>query len=204
MAIRNVIFDFGGVLIDWDPRYVYRSLFKDDGKMEYFLAHICTSEWNAQMDKGLSFDECIAELSAQYPDYAEFIGYWKTKWPQMLGGQIDCGVALLDAVQKSGRYTAYGLTNWSAETFPIAFESFKFLQNLEGIVVSGEEKTIKPEKGIYLTLLERYKLNPEECLFIDDNEANLVTARSRGIQTVLFSPRESAAQEAARLLELSL
>ena len=202
MAIKNVVFDFGGVLIDWNPRYAYKQVFHDDEKMEYFLNNICTGEWNSQMDRGRSFDECIAELSTEHPEYKEQIAMWKTKWGDMLGGTIAQGLELLNAVKKSEKYIPYGLTNWSAETFPIAYKRFPFLNDFEGIVVSGEEKMIKPEKGIFLTLFERYHLNPEESLFIDDKEANLATARSRGMHTVLFADPEEGYKKALKLLKL--
>lgn len=202
MTIKNVVFDLGGVLIDWDPHYVYRHVFADAEKMEYFLNNICTGTWNSQMDRGRSFDECIAELSAEHPEFATEIGYWKTKWEEMLGGTVTQGIELLNAVKKSGKYTIYALTNWSAETFPLAYKRFDFLNDFEGIVVSGEEKMIKPEKGIFLTLFERYHLNPEESLFIDDNPNNIATAASRGMHTVLFKDPEQGYLEALKKLKL--
>ena len=202
MAIKNVVFDFGGVLLDWNPRYIYKDVFKDKEEMEYFLNNICTGEWNSQMDKGRSFDECIAELSAQHPEYKDQIAMWKTRWTKMIGGIIPQGVDLLKKVKASGKYTAYGLTNWSAETFPYAFNNYPFFADLEGIVVSGEEKMIKPEKGIFLTLFERYHLNPEESVFIDDNARNLETAKSRGMHTILFADPKEGYEKALKLLKL--
>lgn len=202
MAIKNVVFDFGGVLIDWNPRHIYKDVFKDDERMEFFLNNICTGQWNSQMDRGRSFDECIAELSAEHPEYATEIAMWKTRWPQMISGIVPQGVELLKKVKASGKYSLYGLTNWSAETFPYAFNHFPFLADFEGIVVSGEEKMIKPEKGIFLTLFERYHLNPEESLFIDDNPKNLDTAKSRGMHTILFSDPDEGYKKALKLLKL--
>lgn len=204
MAIKNVVFDFGGVLIDWDPRYAYKDVFNDDEKMEYFLTNVTTGEWNSQMDKGRTFDECIKELSSQYPEYADKIAIWKTGWEKMLGGTVPQGVKLLDLVKKSSKYTIYGLTNWSAETFPIAYKHFPFLNDFEGIVVSGEEKMIKPEKGIFLTLFERYHLNPEECLFLDDNIKNIETAKSRGMHVIHFQDPDEGFEKAVKLLKLKV
>lgn len=204
MAIKNVVFDLGGVLIKWDPRACYRRVFNNDEQMEYFLNNICTSAWNAQMDKGRTFDECIAELSQLHPEYSDKIALWKTGWIDMLCGTIPEGMALFNAIRASGKYTCYALTNWATETFPIACRKFPFLHDFEGIVVSGEEKMIKPEKGLYLTLLERYHLNPEECLFIDDKAENIVTAKSRGMTTLLFKNPAEDAQKAAKLLKIKL
>ncbi|MDD6318168.1 MAG: HAD family phosphatase [Succinatimonas hippei] len=202
MAIKNVIFDLGGVLIDWNPVYVYKSVFHDEAKLKYFLENVCTSEWNAQMDRGRSFDECIKELQDKFPDYKNEIAMWKTRWVDMLQGSITQGVELFNAVKKSGKYTCYALTNWSAETFPTAFKLFPFLNDFEGIVVSGEEKMTKPDKGLYLTLFERYHLNPEECLYIDDNDDNIKTGKSRGMVTISFKDPEEGYKKAMKRLGL--
>ncbi len=202
MAIKNVVFDLGGVLLDWDPRYFYKDYFKDDEKMEYFLSHITTSTWNAQMDKGRTFDECIKELSEQYPEYKDAIEQYKPGWYKMLKGEVAIGMELFNKVKNSGLYTIYALTNWSSETFPYAFEHYKFLQDFEGIVVSGEEKMIKPDKGLFLTLFERYHLNPEECFFTDDNLKNIETARSRGMHTVLYTQTKECNEEILKILKI--
>ncbi|MGN0902369.1 MAG: HAD family hydrolase, partial [Succinivibrio sp.] len=140
MTIKNVVFDFGGVLLDWNPRYFYKEVFNNDEKMEFFIKNVVTSTWNAQMDRGRTFEECINELAALNPEYEKEIRMYRTGWEKMLKGEIESGVKVLNAVQKSGRFKVYGLTNWSAETFPYAFNTYKFLQSFEGIVVSGEEK----------------------------------------------------------------
>lgn len=202
VAIRNVIFDLGGVLIDWNPRYVYKSVFNDEEKLDYFLNNVCTGEWNSQMDRGRTFDECIRELQAQHPEFKDEIALWKTRWTEMLAGTITQGIELFNAVKKSGKYTMYALTNWSAETFPYAYKHFPFLNDFEGIVVSGEEKMTKPDKGIFLTLFERYHLTPEECLYIDDNEKNLETGRSRGMVTISFADPEEGYKKALKRLNL--
>ncbi len=204
VAIKNVVFDLGGVLIDWNPRHFYKDYFKDDEKMEYFLNNIATPEWNAQMDRGRTFDECTKELAAQYPEYADAIFHYKDDWHSMLNGELPLGIEILNAVKKSGNYVMYALTNWSAETFPYAFEHFKFLQDFEGIVVSGEEKMNKPEKGIFLTLFERYHLKPEECLFMDDNIHNVETAKSRGMHAFLYTGTKECQTQILNALKLKL
>ena len=204
MAIKNVVFDFGGVLLDWNPRYFYSSIFNDDEKMENFIQNIVTSTWNAQMDKGRTFKECIDELCAEHPEYKAEISLYRKGWEQMLKGEIEAGIKVLEAVNKSGKYKVYGLTNWSAETFPYAFNKYKFLQSFEGIVVSGEEKMIKPEKGIYLTLLERYNLVPEETFFMDDNIHNVETALSRGIHAIQFTGTKENLAQISKILQIEI
>ena len=203
-TIKNVVFDFGGVLLDWNPRYFYKSIFNDDQKMEYFLQNIATSTWNAQMDKGRSFEECMKELAEQYPDYKDPIMLYRKGWETMLKGPIESGMRVLDAVMNAQKFKVYGLTNWSAETFPGTFNKYKFLQKFEGIVVSGEEQMIKPEKGIYLTLIERYNLVPEETFFMDDNIQNVETALSRGINAVQFTGTDKNLEQIAKILNIKI
>ncbi|MCI7773670.1 MAG: HAD family phosphatase, partial [Succinivibrio sp.] len=203
-TIKNVVFDFGGVLLDWNPRYFYKSIFNDDQKMEYFLQNIATSTRNAQMDKGRSFEECMKELAEQYPEYKEPIMLYRKGWETMLKGPIESGMRVLDAVMNAQKFKVYGLTNWSAETFPGTFNKYKFLQKFEGIVVSGEEQIIKPEKGIYLTLIERYNLVPEETFFMDDNIQNVETALSRGINAVQFTGTDKNLEQIAKILNIKI
>lgn len=203
-TIKNVVFDFGGVLLDWNPRYFYKSIFNDDQKMEYFLQNIATSTWNAQMDKGRSFEECMKELAEQYPEYKDPIMLYRKGWETMLKGPIESGMRVLDAVMNTQKFKVYGLTNWSAETFPGTFNKYKFLQKFEGIVVSGEEQMIKPEKGIYLTLIERYNLVPEETFFMDDNIQNVETALSRGINAVQFTGTDKNLEQIAKILNIKI
>ena len=203
-TIKNVVFDFGGVLLDWNPRYFYKSIFNDDQKMEYFLQNIATSTWNAQMDKGRSFEECMKELAEQYPEYKDPIMLYRKGWETMLKGPIESGMRVLDAVMNAQKFKVYGLTNWPAETFPGTFNKYKFLQKFEGIVVSGEEQMIKPEKGIYLTLIERYNLVPEETFFMDDNIQNVETALSRGINAVQFTGTDKNLEQIAKILNIKI
>lgn len=192
MDIRNIIFDFGGVLLDWNPRYLYREIFDDDERMEYFLAHICTTEWNAEQDAGRTWAEAVAVLQAQHPEYADLIRLYADGWPKMLNGEFPESVALLHRLKAAG-YAVYGLTNWSAETFPVALERFGFLQELDGIVVSGEEKVMKPDERIYRILLDRYGLKADESVFIDDNAPNVAAAERLGIHGILFDNADNVA-----------
>ncbi len=197
--IKNVVFDFGGVLMDWDPRYFFRSYFNDDEKMEYFLSHICNSEWNSQQDAGRPFDEGVKLLQAQYPQYSKEIQLYKDKWEVMLKGEFPESVAFLKRLKAEG-FGIYGLTNWAAETIPIAFAKYDFFKLFDGIVVSGEEKIIKPDPRIFQILLERYSLDAQECLFIDDTPANVETARHLGFQTILFDNIENVSRKTDEMI----
>lgn len=196
--VKDVVFDFGGVLMDWDPRYLYRTYFKDEEQMEYFLSHICTDAWNAEQDRGRTFDEGISLLLRQYPQYAEPIRMYKDRWESMLKGEFPRSVELLKRLKEQG-YGIYGLTNWSAETIPIAFAKYDFFKLFDGIVVSGEEKLIKPDLKIYRILLDRYNLIAENTLFIDDSPANIEAARQLGFQTILFDNIENVTSKVVAL-----
>jgi len=181
-----VVFDFGGVLIDWDPRYLYRSLFAGrEADMEYFLTEVCSQDWNEQQDRGRSFAEGIAELTTRHPDWAEMIAAYDKRWPEMLAGSIDGTVAVLRDVNASG-CPLFGLTNWSAEKFPVARDRFAFLDWFDGIVVSGEVGLKKPDPSIFEHLCQRFDLTPAETIFIDDSQINVDVATSLGFQALHF------------------
>ncbi len=184
-APEVVIFDLGGVLIDWDPRHLYRKLIDDDGEMERFLATVCTRDWNERQDAGRSFAEAVAELSARHPDQAHLIeAYWR-RWPEMIAGAMDDSVAILREL-KAGGLRLLALSNWSAETWPHARDRFEFLTWFDGLVLSGLEGVNKPQPEIYDLLLERFQVRAEGALFIDDVEANVEAARRRGLPAVVF------------------
>jgi 2-haloacid dehalogenase len=188
-TISTVIFDFGGVLIDWNPRYLYRKIFSSEEKTEWFLQHICHMEWNLQLDKGYPFAQGVEDLQAKFPEYREEIAAYHHRWPEMLGGEVPGTVDLMDTCRDSG-YRILGLTNWSVETFQVASEKFPFLQKMEGIVVSGQEGMVKPDPGIYHILLNRYDLRPEQAVFIDDNKFNIEAAKLLGFHTIHFTTAE--------------
>lgn len=196
--IKNIVFDFGGVLLDWNPRYFYRTFFLDEKEMEHFLANICTDEWNAEQDRGRPFSEGIKLLQTQHPEYREAIQLFADKWEDMLKGEIPCGVELLQEL-KEQNYRIWGLTNWSAETIQTAYRRYDFFKLFDGIVVSGEEKLIKPDKRIYQVLLDRYKLNAEESVFIDDNLANIEAARGLELNAILFDNIENVRKQLSLL-----
>jgi 2-haloacid dehalogenase len=187
--IETVIFDFGGVLIDWNPTYVFRQVFDDEAEMNYFFEHICTPEWNEQQDAGRSLAEATERLVERHPEYEAPIRAYYGRWEEMLGGPIHGTVEILEEVHARNEHRLYGLTNWSHETFPVALERYDFLQRFQGIVVSGTEKVKKPDPKIYEILLSRYDIQPETAIFIDDVPGNVAAARERGINAVqFFSP----------------
>lgn len=180
--LRNIVFDFGGVLIDWNPVYLYRDIFDKEEDMNWFLAKVCRYEWNVLQDAGRPLAEATRILQEQHPEFHEEIAMYYGRWPEMLGGTIDENVKLIKPLKE--KYKVYGLTNWSAETIPFAMERYDFFNDLDGMVVSGEEKVIKPDPQLYRILLDRYSIQAEESLFIDDSYANIETARQLGFQTI--------------------
>ena len=180
--INTIIFDFGGVLIDWNPRYMYRDEFEEISEMEYFLEKICTDDWNLQQDKGRSLAEATRILQDEFPEHSLKIQLYYDQWEKMIKGDFPQNVAILSKLKE--KYKLYGLTNWSAETFPIVFKQYAFFQLFDGIVISGVEKMIKPDKKIFELMLERYHLEAENALFIDDNKNNIQAAREMGFATI--------------------
>ena len=180
--INTIIFDFGGVLIDWNPRYMYRDEFEESSEMERFLNKVCTEDWNLQQDKGRTLAEGTRILQDNFPEHALKIQLYYDQWEKMIKGDIPQNVAVLQKLKE--KYKLYGLTNWSAETFPIVFKQFSFFTLFDGIVISGEEKLIKPDKKIFELMLERYHLEAKNSLFIDDNIHNIRAANEMGFKTI--------------------
>ena len=177
--IGAVVFDLGGVLIDWNPQYLYGKLIPDAAARAHFLAEVCPQSWNERQDAGRALDAATAERIALFPQHADLIAAYYGRWQEMLAGAIDDAVVLLEALQRRG-VPLYALTNWSAELFPIARRRFAFLEYFRGIVVSGEEGLIKPDAAIFRVLCERHRLAPATCLFIDDNPVNVAAAAALG------------------------
>lgn len=186
----TIVFDLGGVLIEWNPRYLYRKLFgADEERMEKFLAEVCTKDWNHGLDCGRSFAEAVAELVARYPDQAELIRAYDLRWEEMVTGAIEPTVEILAALKRAG-YPLYALSNWSTEKFINIPERFTFLRWFEKIVISGDVKCAKPDAEIYRRLLESIGKSAPECLFIDDNLPNIEAARGLGFQTIHYRSTE--------------
>jgi len=182
-----VIFDLGGVLIDWDPRHLYRKLIAgDEAAVELFLATVCTHEWNRCQDAGRSFAEGARGLKVEHPDKAELIDAYGTRFDEMIAGAIAGSVEILAELRDRG-IPLYGLTNWSAETYPAALQRFAFLRWFRGILVSGEVGLIKPDPRIFALLIERFAIEPHCAVYIDDVEANVAAARPLGIHAIHFT-----------------
>lgn len=182
-SLDTIIFDLGGVLIDWNPRYMYRTIFDTEEDVEGFIRDVVTMDWNEEQDGGRLIEEANKVLISKFPQWEiEILAYYD-RWEEMLGGAIEDTVSILDEINTQGKYQLLALTNWSAETFPIALERYEFLQWFNGILVSGVENLKKPDPKIYQLLLNRYRLNPSKCLFIDDNQRNIDAANREGINT---------------------
>ncbi|MGA9865576.1 MAG: HAD family phosphatase [Acetobacteraceae bacterium] len=180
------MFDLGGVLIDWNPRHLYRKLFDgDDDAMERFLTDVCSNSWNLRQDAGRGWAEAIAELSARHPAHAPLIEAFRTRWAEMLAGPIEGTVAILRELRNAGT-PLYALTNWSHETFPIARERYEFLSWFDAIVVSGAERLVKPDPAIFTLLMERHGLRAEQLVFVDDNPRNADAATALGMHGIHF------------------
>jgi 2-haloacid dehalogenase len=191
---KTVVFDFGGVLIDWDRRYLYRKVIEDNTEMEWFLNNVCSDEWNNLQDQGIPFSETIPALQMKFPEYCDKIAMYETRWCEMVGGEISGSVEILKEIQAKN-FPVYGLTNWGADTFPIVFNQFEFLRKLDGIVVSGDEKLVKPNPALFEILIKRYHIDPATCVFIDDNMMNIESAKKIGFKTIRFVSPESLRQD---------
>jgi 2-haloacid dehalogenase len=186
VPVKAVVFDLGGVLIDWDPRYLYRKLLDDEAAVEAFLATVCTPEWNAEQDRGRPFAEGVAELVERHPVHTAAITAYHERWPEMLGGAVGGTVEVLAELRAAG-VPVYAISYWAAETFGIARERFEFLEWFDGVLVSGEERMIKPDPAIFRLLLDRFGLDPGATFYIDDSPANVAAADRLGFDAVRFT-----------------
>jgi 2-haloacid dehalogenase len=184
-----MVFDIGGVLLDWDPRYLYRKLISDPAEMEWFLANVCTPQWHEQHDRGLSTADSCAALAREWPRYAGLIMAWSDRGEEMVAGPLPDGVKLLREVTGSG-LPCYALTNMEAETYPKRVARFDFLRCFTGTVVSGFEGIAKPDREIYERLLRRFGLDAATTLFIDDSPVNVSAAADTGMEAMVYSGPE--------------
>lgn len=187
---QSVIFDLGAVLVDWNPRYLYRKIFTTPEETEHFLANICTSDWNEEQDAGRSLQDGTELLVARHPEYEAEIRAFYGRWREMLAGPIAGTLQILQQLKESQSFKLYALTNWSNETFPIALMEYEWLQWFDGIVVSGKEKIRKPQPDFYQLLLDRYQVDKSNAIFIDDNIRNVKAAEAFGIESILFESPE--------------
>ncbi len=195
MTIKNIVFDLGGVLVDWNPRYLYRKVFDSEEKVTWFLENVCTNEWNGQQDAGRTLNEATEVLVEQKPEYANEIRAYYQRWTEMLNGPIEGTLKILEQLRSQNGHRLLALTNWSQETFPTALELFDFLHWFEGIVVSGDEKLIKPDPSIYKVLFKRSQVEPHESIFIDDSLVNVTASRALGMHALHFQDPEQLKRE---------
>lgn len=198
-TINTVIFDLGGVLIDWNPDYVYRTIFDKEEDMKWFYQNICTSDWNEEQDAGRSLIEGTELLVKQFPGHEAHIRAFYGRWEEMLGGPIHETVEIFRHLKENTNHKLYALTNWSAETFGVALQRYDFLHWFDGRIVSGEEKTRKPFIEIYQRLIDRYNIDPAAAIYIDDNTRNLKPAAELGIHTIHFQTPQQFKKELAQL-----
>mgnify|MGYP001183583132 CR=1 FL=1 len=199
-TINTVIFDLGGVLIDWNPEYVYRTIFSNEEDMRWFFQNICTSDWNEEQDAGRSLAEATELLVKQFPGHEQNIRAYYGRWEEMLGGAIQETVEVLRYLKENTDHKLLALTNWSHETFGVALQRYEFLHWFDGRVVSGEEKTRKPFMEIYQRLIDRYGIDPERAVYIDDNVRNLAPAAKLGMKTIHFQKRAQFKEDIEKLL----
>jgi 2-haloacid dehalogenase len=200
--IDTVIFDVGNVLLDWNPRHLYRKLFDDHERMEWFLANVCSPAWNIEQDRGRSFAEGVALLLARHPEWEREIRAFDERWEETVAGEISGSIALLN--QLKGKVALYAITNFSREKYALSLARFAFLREFEGTVVSAHEGLLKPDPGIYGVFLERYGRSASRCLFIDDSQRNVDGALAIGMHAIHFRDAAGLAADLARfgLIEL--
>ena len=196
--ITSVVFDIGGVLIDWNPRHLFRKVFENEEEMEWFLANVCTYEWNVQQDGGKLFSVATAELQQKFPEYSDKIALYYGRWEEMLNGEIKGTVEIFRKLKSAGM-PLYALSNWSHEAFPVAYNRYGFMKEFDGLVVSGYEKLLKPDHAIYRVLMDRYSINPAESVYIDDNKPNAIAATELGFNAIHFSSPDQLRGELALL-----
>lgn len=196
--IEAVVFDVGGVLIDWNPRHLYRKIFDAEAEMEHFLTDVCSHDWNEQADAGRPIAEITAELSARHPEKKALIESYYGRFPEMMKGAHEGTVTLLERLHARA-LPLYVLSNFSAETFPLARRRFAFFERFTGLVISGEEGMKKPDPRIYAIVTERFDLQPARTLFIDDRADNAQAAIDAGWQAIRFTSPEALEADLRKL-----
>ena len=199
--ITTLVFDLGGVLVDWNPEYLYRNIFPDEKERSWFLTNVCTLDWNEEQDGGRSLQEGTEYLVKKFPGHEASIRAYYDRWKEMLGGPIHDTVEIFRQLkfETEPRIKLYALTNWSAETFPVALELYDFLHWFDGRLVSGEEGIRKPSPDIYRLLMDRFGIRPEEAIYVDDNLRNVLPARELGFHGIHFQSPEQFRKELVEL-----
>ncbi len=198
-SVDTVVFDLGGVLIDWDPRRLYRTIFtgpQAEAQMERFLADVCTPEWNAEQDRGRTLAEATATLVAKHPDQAELIEAYYGRWDEMLGQPIEGTVRVAQALKRGG-LRLVALSNWSAETFPRARLRMAFLDEFDGVLISGAVGLIKPDPEIFELVATRHSIDPARAVFVDDSPKNVAAAAEAGSDAIEFRPPDQLRRDLA-------
>ena len=188
--MKNIIFDFGNVLVKWEPEKIYAEHFGSEEKAWWFMRHVADSVWRNRIDAGESIDTCIREQQTRYPEYTEAIELYRSRWRDMLTGEVPGMRETITQLKQSG-HEIYGLTNWSMETFPEARQRFRILQLIDRYVVSGAERLVKPDPRLFQRLLDRYGLSADDCIFIDDNPDNVQSACHMGMEGIVFDGAEN-------------
>jgi 2-haloacid dehalogenase len=182
----NVVFDIGNVLVHWDPRALYRKIFASEDEVEWFIANVCNSDWNLEQDRGRSFAEAVREATARFPEHADAIAAYDLRWHETVPGPIDGTVGILEELRRRGT-PLYAITNFNQDKFRETVERFTFLRTFRDIVVSGDERLLKPDPAIYRVLLERNGIDAAACVFIDDSEKNVRGAEAVGMKAIHFT-----------------
>ena len=198
-TIDTVVFDLGGVLVDWNPEYLYKEIFPDEKERRWFLSNICTLDWNEEQDAGRTLKEGTEYLVREYPAHEKYIRMYYDRWKEMLGGPIHETVEIFRHLKEKSKVRLYALTNWSAETFPIALELYEFLHWFDGRLVSGAEKIRKPSPDIYKLLIRRFDIDPTRAVYVDDNLRNVTPARELGFHGIHFQSPGQFRQELEKL-----
>ena len=193
--LKNIVFDLGGVLIDWNPRYLFTEVFQKTDELDFFLTKVCSPEWNEEQDGGRTLAEGTEVLVKIFPDFRREIEMYYGQWHRMLGGAITENVSILHSLERQNRYRLFALTNWSAETFPIAIREYAFLRIFQDILVSGEEGMRKPQRAFYQLMFDRFRIIPQETLFIDDSLRNIEAAAEMGLQCIHLPGEKSLREE---------
>ncbi|MDC9723793.1 MAG: HAD family phosphatase [Urechidicola sp.] len=188
--IDTIIFDLGGVLVDWDPMNLYKKVFSSEEKARWFLNTVCTPEWNIEQDGGRLIADAVELKVSEYPEYKKEIELFYQRWKEMFTGVIQTNIDLQQQLINNPNYKVYALTNWSAEKWDIALELFPFFKDFDGVIVSGIEKTRKPFDAIYQLILYRFHINPKNALFIDDNLENVNAAKRNKLNAIQFTGNE--------------
>ena len=198
--IDTIVFDLGGVLVDWNPDYVYKNVFEKEEDMKWFYQNICTPDWNEEQDAGRTLHDATEFLVKKFPEHEKNIRMYYDRWEDMLGGPIHETVDVLNHLKNKTDYKLYALTNWSAETFPVALDRYEFLHWFHGRLVSGEEKMRKPFTEIYELLIDRFNIDPTKAIYIDDNFRNLIPAKALGFHVIHFQSPQQFKNELTELI----